>query len=99
MSRKIAEEKLERNLKMMDERLKANEWLAGSEFTVADIMAGFSTGTMRYFYPIDISQYTGIVAWLGRVGGREAFRRAMERADPGMELLLDGKPPRKPFMG
>ena len=96
--RKNAEERLERNLGLMDERLKEAEWLAGEEFTAADIMAVFSVGTMRMFYPIDVSGYSGIVGWLGRVGEREAFRRAMQKCDPGMEVLLDGKPPGKPFM-
>lgn len=69
-------------------RLGEVEFLAGSEFTAADIMIVFTLTTMRYFMPLDLSPYPNILAYLARVGSREAYRRAMQKGDPGMALLL-----------
>ena len=43
---------------------------------------------MRYFMPVDLAPYAGIRAYLARIGARPAYRRAMAKGDPGMELLL-----------
>ena len=82
-------ERLDRALRFMDTRLATNEYLAGSEFTAADIMSVFSVTTMRYFYPADLTPYPNIRAWLKRVAAREAYQRAMKKGDPDMPLLLD----------
>jgi glutathione S-transferase len=58
------------------------------EFTLADIMIGFSLTTMRYFQPYDLAHYPNIIRYLGRISARPAYRRAMEKGDPGMALLL-----------
>ena len=58
------------------------------EFTAADIMIGFSLTTMRYFMPYDLARCPNIVRYLARIGARPAYRRAMEKGDPGMKLLL-----------
>jgi glutathione S-transferase len=73
---------------VVDRRLATAEYLAGSTFTTADIMMGFSLTTMRYFQPYDLARCPNIVRYLGRVGARPAYRRAMEKGDPGMALLL-----------
>ena len=74
-------------LKLLEARLAEVEHLAG-EFTAADIMAVFSLTTMRYFYPVDLSGYPHILAYLQRISQREAYQRAMRKGDPGMALLL-----------
>ena len=51
-------------------------------------MMGFSLTTMRYFLPYDLGRCPNIVSYLARIGGRPAYRRAMEKGDPGMALLL-----------
>ena len=63
-------------------------YLAGDEFTAADIMTVFSLTTMRYFLPYDLAPLPGIRSYLARIGSRDAYRRAMAKGDPGMELLL-----------
>jgi glutathione S-transferase len=70
-------------------------WLAGSDFTAADVMLVFSLTTMRKFVEFDLSGYEGILGYLGRVGEREGYRRAMERGDPEMDWrgLMTGKGP------
>jgi glutathione S-transferase len=84
-------------LKMLDERVKNNEWLAGSEFTVADIMVLFPLTTMRYFSPYSLGDYPNVLKYLERIAGREAYQRTMKKIDPGMELALGANPPKSPF--
>ena len=81
--------RLDRALALVDARLAEAPFLAGAEFTAADIMTVFSLTTMRYFMPLDLSPYLHIKAYLGRIGGREAYRTAMRKGDPGMALLLE----------
>ena len=52
-------------------------------------MMVFSLTTMRSFSPYDLKPYAQILAYLRRIGAREAYRRAMQKGDPGMTLLLD----------
>ena len=56
--------------------------------TAADIMIVFSLTTMRSFAPYDLKPYARILAYLRRIGARSAYRRAMQKGDPGMTLLL-----------
>ena len=73
---------------LVEARTQETEYLAGSEFTAADIMMGFSLTTMRYFLPYDLGRCPNIVSYLARIGSRPGYRRAMEKGDPGMALLL-----------
>jgi glutathione S-transferase len=87
--RQAMQGRLDRALGLVESRLAAVPWLAGQDFTAADIMIGFTLTTMRYFHPVDVTPYPVIRAYLQRIGGREAYRRAMAKGDPGMRLLLD----------
>jgi glutathione S-transferase len=80
--------RVDRAFDLVDTRLREAEYLPGAEFTAADIMMGFSLTTMRYFLPYDLQRCHNIVGYLARIGERVAYRRAMEKGDPGMELLL-----------
>jgi glutathione S-transferase len=79
--------RVDRAFDLVDARLREADYLAGS-FTTADIMIGFSLTTMRYFQPYDIARCPNVVKYLARIGARPAYRRAMEKGDPGMALLL-----------
>ena len=81
--------RLDRALAAFDARVGSNEWLAGREFTAADIMSVFSLTTMRIFLPIDLSPYPNILAYLQRVGARPAYQRAMKKGDPGFVPMLE----------
>lgn len=70
----------------VDARLEKAEWLAGDEFTAADVMTVWCFTTMRVFEPIDLGEYPAILRWLGRVGQRDAYRRAMAKSDPGLDV-------------
>lgn len=73
-------------LKHVNSRLLKNDWLAGENFTAADVMTGWCFTTLRKFEPIDLTAYEGIVAWLKRIGDRKAYRAAMQRADPELDV-------------
>lgn len=85
---KAIHERLDRALGAMDARLEKNQWLAGSEFTAADIMTAFGLTTMRQFTPVELGAYRNIVAYLQRVGARKGYQAAMGKGDPGMKPLL-----------
>ncbi len=80
--------RLERALRLLEARLAASPYLAGESFSAADIMSVFSLTTMRLFYPYDLSPYPAILSYLQRIGARPAYRRAMEKGDPGFAPLL-----------
>jgi glutathione S-transferase len=86
--RQAMQGRLDRALGLVEARLAAVPWLAGPDFTAADIMMGFTLTTMRYFQPVDYAPYPAIRAWLERIAAREAYQRAMAKGDPGMKLLL-----------
>ena len=80
--------RLDRAYDQLEARLGEVPYLAGAEFTAADIMNLFPLTTMRLFGPRDLSPNPNIRAYLQRIGERPAFRRAMEKADPGLEIPL-----------
>jgi glutathione S-transferase len=91
----MARERPQRALNALNERLKDNEWLAGKQFSAADIMVVFPLTTMRYFNQYSLSEHRNILKYLERVSQREAYQKAMKRGDPGMELALGPDPPKK----
>ena len=86
--------KREHALKLLDERLRENEWLAGKEFTAADIMNVVSLTTLRIFVPYSLEPYPNIVTYLQRVGDREGYKSAMRKGDPGFEPILGAEAPK-----
>ena len=87
-------ERFGKQLTLMNTQLLENAWLAGDEFTAADIMVVFTLTTMRAFYPFNLTAYPGILAYLERVVQREGYRKARAKADPELELMIEGKAPR-----
>jgi glutathione S-transferase len=76
-------ERSSRAFAMIDGRLAEVPYLAGREFTAADIIMLFPLSTMRAFVPRDLTPYPHIRAYLGRIAERPAYQRAMTKADPG----------------
>lgn len=84
----FARDRLGLALRHVDARLGTVPYLAGEDFTAADIMTVFSLTTMRYFLPLDLGGYRNILAYLARIGQRPAYQAAMRKGDPDMPLLL-----------
>ncbi len=81
-------ERLERALKLVETRLGQTPYFAGSRLTAADIIMVFSLTTMRLFTPVELSPYPHILAYLQRIGERDAYRTAMKKGDPDMAPML-----------
>ena len=82
-------ERLTRGQAMIEARLGDVPYLAGADFTAADLITVFPLTTMRLFKPRDLSAYPRIRDYLKRIAARPAFARAMARADPGLVIPLD----------
>jgi glutathione S-transferase len=80
--------RLDRAFDVVEARCGEAHYLAGTAFTTADIMIGFSLTTMRYFQPYDFGRLRNIRGYLARIGARPAYQHAMAKGDPGMKLLL-----------
>lgn len=87
----IVESLMDRSRKayaFLEARLGEQPFLAGGEFTAADLIMFFPLTTMRAFVAKDISGFPNLRNYLQRVGARPAYRKAMEKGDPGMSLML-----------
>jgi glutathione S-transferase len=73
---------------LVEKRLSETPYLAGSEFTAADIIMGFPLTTMRAFVPRDLGPLPNIRTYLKRIGERPGYLRAMAAGDPGMTPVL-----------
>ncbi len=71
-----------RGFGMVEQRLAASPYLAGPEFTAADIIMLFPLTTMRLFTPIDLADYPHIRAYLQRIGARPGFQRMIAKTAP-----------------
>ncbi|TNC13521.1 glutathione S-transferase family protein [Methylobacterium terricola] len=80
--------RLDRVMALIEARLGEVPYLAGDDFTAADIMSVFSLTTMRLFQPIDLAPTPNIRAYLRRIGERPAYRRAMAKGDPDLAPML-----------
>jgi glutathione S-transferase len=84
----VLKDRSERAFALIEQRLDDVPYFAGDEFTAADIMMFFPLSTMRAFTRRDFSPRPHIKAYLGRIGARPAYQRAMKKGDPGMSTML-----------
>lgn len=80
--------RLDLALGLLEQRLAKVDYLAGREFTTADVMLVFTLTTMRLFYPYDLKPHPSILRYLQRIGSRPAYQKAMAKGDPDMAPLL-----------
>ncbi|EJD47724.1 putative glutathione S-transferase [Auricularia subglabra TFB-10046 SS5] len=79
-------ERLRNALVMLDDRLRTTgKWLAGDQFTAADIYCAVSVTTMRLFSPFEIEGLDGIRTWAGHLAKRPAYKRFIEKAEKAEE--------------
>ena len=88
MLRVSVQERLDRVMALLESRLGAVPYLAGEDFTAADIMSVFSLTTMRQFQPVELGAYPNILAYLQRIGARPAYQRTMAKGDPDLTPML-----------
>jgi glutathione S-transferase len=73
---------------LVETRLGAAGWFAGSEFTAADIMMVFMLTSGRVHSGRELGDSPNLRAYLGRVGARPAYQAAMAKAEPQRAPML-----------
>jgi glutathione S-transferase len=73
----------------VERRLGEADYFGGSQLTTADIMMGFQLTTSRAFNDMSIDDKPNLKAYLQRIGKRDAYQRAMAKAEPGFPPKLD----------
>jgi len=74
--------RMQQLLAFVDGELAALPYVAGADFTAADVMMTFPFTTMRRYLDYDIAPYPNIVAYVKRIEARPAYRKAMALAGP-----------------
>ena len=74
--------RMQQLLAFVDGELAALPYVAGADFTAADVMMTFPFTTMRRYLDYDIAPYPHIVAYVKRIEARPAYRKAMALAGP-----------------
>ncbi len=69
------------HLAWLDRELGERDWFAGDRFSAADVMMSFPLEAARSRAGLD-ARYPNILAWLGRIHERPAYRRALEVGGP-----------------
>ncbi|SFI05629.1 glutathione S-transferase family protein [Albimonas pacifica] len=69
-------------LAFLEQTLAKHDWLAGPEFTCADIMCAFGLTPGSRYLATPIEETPNAAAWLERIRARPAYRRAQEIAGP-----------------
>jgi glutathione S-transferase len=92
----LLKDRQDQALAALDARLKDNDFLAGNEFTAADVMVMFTLTSFRFWHQYSLAGYDNVARYVKRVGDREGYKRAMEKSEPGLAPALDVEPP-KPY--
>ena len=75
--------------RLAEARLGEAPFFGGRQLTTADVMMGFNLTTSRMFSNAPLDGFPKIAAYLKRIGERPAYRRAIEKCEPGMPPKLD----------
>lgn len=81
----LAAEQLEQPLRILDEALEGQRYLAGDDFSVADINVSHGL----YWIPlagVDLSNRPNLTAWLDRLAERDALQKAWGDSRPAMNF-------------
>ena len=80
---KVVQRRTEGLFKQMNEHLADHDYLAGDEFTLADLMTGFAVTTMPALTGSNTNEsLTNIKRYAERLTQRPAWRKATEIAGP-----------------
>ncbi len=77
----LVDPNLKRQLDFIEAELQRSEWLAGAEFSAADIQMSFPLEAARQRAGLDASRPKAM-AWLARIHARPAYQQALQRGGP-----------------
>ena len=63
---------------VLEARLREQPWLAGSEYSLADIM-NFSWLRMAHYGGVELARFPAVAAWVATISERPAVQRALAR--------------------
>jgi glutathione S-transferase len=72
---------IQRQLEFMESHLSSHAWFAGEEFSAADIQMSFPLEAASSRAEV-IKRFPRVVAFVERIHGRPAYRKALERGGP-----------------
>lgn len=82
-------DRVQKGWAIVEKRLGEADYFGGTQLTTADIMMGFQLTTSRAMSGMSIEGMPNLQAYLKRIGERDAYQRAMAKAEPGMPPKLD----------
>lgn len=82
-------DRVQKGWAIVEKRLGEANYFGGTQLTTADIMMGFQLTTSRAMSGMSIEGMPNLQAYLKRIGERDAYQRAMAKAEPGMPPKLD----------
>jgi glutathione S-transferase len=85
----FVQERSDRGWAMVESRLGQAPFFGGRDLTIADIMMVYCLTTSRAFRGTVIDGYPNLKRYLQRIGERPAYQRAMAKAEPGMQPILE----------
>jgi GSH-dependent disulfide-bond oxidoreductase len=72
----------DRLFKVLDKRFGESKYIAGDDFTIADVMNFTWPNAARGFLGFDVSPYPNMVRWLDEVAARPAVQKALALKKP-----------------
>jgi GST-like protein len=63
---------------VLEARLRQQPWLAGSEYSLADVM-NFSWLRMAHYGGVELARFPAVAAWVATISERPAVQRALAR--------------------
>ena len=81
---RVGRKNLKVHLEYIDWLSRNRDWLAGKEFTVADISAAANISVLDYLGEINWKEYTNAKEWYARIKSRPSFRKILEDKIPGL---------------
>lgn len=91
------QQRTKNHLSQYDSRLAESRYLAGDDFSAADIMNTYALTVFRGIYPMDLTEYPNVLRWLKEITSRKAYVRTMEKAEDGLPAMVDAKVPQLGF--
>jgi glutathione S-transferase len=80
------EARAERMFRFIEQELGKRNYMAGNDFTAADIMMEYCFGFVENFAKQSLEGSPNTIAWLKRVRSRPAYQRKMEVAAPKVKI-------------
>lgn len=82
LMRVLVKRREEAYYRYLDQRLAVSPYLAGPEFTCADIMVMFNVASLPLFGGREVNDLPNVKAYMERIGKRPAYQKAMAIAGP-----------------